>query len=893
MSTVSDQRMKGQGNHGNDYNNSWGSQQMNHGHAGAPAGGHSQRKPYDDYYQRNQGAYQGHDGIKNVEQGMQGLGLGSMHHDRDTNHHSSSRSGNPLSKSDQHHQQQKEAPKKMTWASIASQPAKPQVNTTSITVKKKGPGMPPPPMVPGKHNMDIGTWDSPSKNGPSAMVPTPTPPAIIPPPSIEPSPLADQPAGKGPSTAAAMVAGHAGGSGGHQQHHQQSQYAQQNMGPPAGAHNARWPTPGQAQNPLPQQQPPQQQLQPQNQTAGGGSNMISQQHHSQRSDHRQYQPAGPQQNNRNNFSGPPPSMNQGAQSYHQPPPFHQQPPSIQQQAHPRQSQNHHGPPPVHHQQQQGDRGNYQQPPPSHRPPVDDRRGANNGPNSFHESQSSQPPLQQSLPVQQPVQLQSQQQSQPQPQQPPQQPAQAASPQSPTPPSGADLSGAAAPAAPVPNLLQSKNNYNPPTLDMLDTAHLARFFVIKSYSEDDIHRSIKYSIWCSTEHGNQRLDQAYREREEKGGMVYLFFSVNGSGHFCGIAQMMTAVDYNSISSVWSQDKWKGTFKVRWIYVKDVPNGQLRHVRLENNENKPITNSRDTQEVPNAKGVQALKIIHSYKHTMSIFDDFTHYEKRQLEEDTKKHDVPSQGPPQYRPQQYGGGYDSGPGKYHNNYNKYNDRDGVGDGYNSRGGYEGRSYQGGGGYNKSYGGYNNRSQYNNQDGGRGGYQSYDRRNNNNSNNSGNGSNSGDDREGSSYPDRSRDSHDGGGYNQRGGTAYSRPSRDYYGRDDNRGRSDYRDAGNDSYRPSRPSGGDRGGSDAEGGSRDGGDNNGGGGGGYRGGSRDHYRNRNDPSQPNSRVKRAVHPNVRADVVERGAAVGAGSYHNSNINNNNTSSSSKSSLQN
>lgn len=158
-------------------------------------------------------------------------------------------------------------------------------------------------------------------------------------------------------------------------------------------------------------------------------------------------------------------------------------------------------------------------------------------------------------------------------------------------------------------------------------------MIKSYSEDDIHRSIKYEIWCSTEHGNKRLDQAYREREPNGA-VYLFFSVNGSGHFCGMAQMVSPVDYNSNSSVWSQDKWKGQFKVRWIYVKDVPNVQLRHIRLENNENKPVTNSRDTQEVPHAKGLQVLRIMHSYRHSTSIFDDFIHYEKRQEEEDSRK-------------------------------------------------------------------------------------------------------------------------------------------------------------------------------------------------------------------------------------------------------------------
>jgi len=171
-------------------------------------------------------------------------------------------------------------------------------------------------------------------------------------------------------------------------------------------------------------------------------------------------------------------------------------------------------------------------------------------------------------------------------------------------------------------------YNPKDFDL--TAKLARFFVIKSFSEDDIHRSIKYSIWCSTEYGNKRLDAAWQDRQGKG-PVYLLFSVNGSGHFCGIAQMVSAVDYHSSSTVWAQDKWKGVFDVRWIYVKDVPNSQLRHIRLENNEGKPVTNSRDTQEVVPEKGRQVLRIMAQYRHTTSIFDDFQHYEQ-QLEGST---------------------------------------------------------------------------------------------------------------------------------------------------------------------------------------------------------------------------------------------------------------------
>ena len=74
-------------------------------------------------------------------------------------------------------------------------------------------------------------------------------------------------------------------------------------------------------------------------------------------------------------------------------------------------------------------------------------------------------------------------------------------------------------------LRLENNYNPKEFDL--NLRQARFFIIKSYSEDDIHRSIKYSIWCSTEHGNKRLDNAFRQQEDKG-PIYLFFSVNRSG-----------------------------------------------------------------------------------------------------------------------------------------------------------------------------------------------------------------------------------------------------------------------------------------------------------------------------------------------------------------------------
>lgn len=46
-----------------------------------------------------------------------------------------------------------------------------QTTFTTSSHKKKGPGMPPPPMVPGKHNLDVNVWDLPNSNPP--LVPSP------------------------------------------------------------------------------------------------------------------------------------------------------------------------------------------------------------------------------------------------------------------------------------------------------------------------------------------------------------------------------------------------------------------------------------------------------------------------------------------------------------------------------------------------------------------------------------------------------------------------------------------------------------------------------------------------------------------------------------------------
>ncbi|CAA0814077.1 evolutionarily conserved C-terminal region 11 [Striga hermonthica] len=162
---------------------------------------------------------------------------------------------------------------------------------------------------------------------------------------------------------------------------------------------------------------------------------------------------------------------------------------------------------------------------------------------------------------------------------------------------------------------------------------AKFYVIKSYSEDDIHKCIKYDVWSSTPNGNKKLHDAFCEADAKvkeTGVrcpVFLFFSVNGSGQFVGVAEMTGQVNFSKNMDFWQLDKWNGFFPIKWHVIKDVPNTLLRHITLENNDNRPVTYSRDTQEIGLKQGLEMLSIFKNYTERTCVLDDFEFYENRE--------------------------------------------------------------------------------------------------------------------------------------------------------------------------------------------------------------------------------------------------------------------------
>jgi hypothetical protein len=64
---------------------------------------------------------------------------------------------------------------------------------------------------------------------------------------------------------------------------------------------------------------------------------------------------------------------------------------------------------------------------------------------------------------------------------------------------------------------------------------------------------------------------------------------------GLLRWLVRLIFDKTVEYWQQDKWTGCFPVKWHIVKDIHNNLLKHIILEYNENKPVTNSRDTQEV----------------------------------------------------------------------------------------------------------------------------------------------------------------------------------------------------------------------------------------------------------------------------------------------------------
>ena len=95
-------------------------------------------------------------------------------------------------------------------------------------------------------------------------------------------------------------------------------------------------------------------------------------------------------------------------------------------------------------------------------------------------------------------------------------------------------------------------------------------------------------------------------------------------------MKSTCDFNKSFELWTQDgKWMGLFDVEWLFIKDVPFKEFKdiNITMKDGEIKPVSNSRDTQEIPFEQAKIMIEKIAKYQNSNTILEHFEFYDMRQ--------------------------------------------------------------------------------------------------------------------------------------------------------------------------------------------------------------------------------------------------------------------------
>uniref|UniRef100_A0A8C3BWJ7 3'-5' RNA helicase YTHDC2 n=1 Tax=Cairina moschata TaxID=8855 RepID=A0A8C3BWJ7_CAIMO len=129
----------------------------------------------------------------------------------------------------------------------------------------------------------------------------------------------------------------------------------------------------------------------------------------------------------------------------------------------------------------------------------------------------------------------------------------------------------------------------------------RYFIMKSSNLQNLDISQQKGIWSTMPNNERKLNRAFWDSS----MVYLIFSVQGSGHFQGFARMSSEIGSEK-SQDWGSAGLGGVFKVEWIRKESIPFQFAHHLLNPWNDNKKVQISRDGQELEPQVGEQLLQL-----------------------------------------------------------------------------------------------------------------------------------------------------------------------------------------------------------------------------------------------------------------------------------------------
>jgi len=171
--------------------------------------------------------------------------------------------------------------------------------------------------------------------------------------------------------------------------------------------------------------------------------------------------------------------------------------------------------------------------------------------------------------------------------------------------------------------------NNPSFTLDDITPDAKFFFMRSSNDDDIHKSIKYERWSSTAPCNQKLEKAYTQyketRPDEEPQIFFVYSVVNTKNLLGIARMASNYSLDATFTYWLEsDKYKGSYKLQWLFIKDVPLGKIDD---QTDEEFNLKNLKDGAELTLEQGKQVFQSFLKQDPRPNIFDTFEYMDRRE--------------------------------------------------------------------------------------------------------------------------------------------------------------------------------------------------------------------------------------------------------------------------
>lgn len=137
--------------------------------------------------------------------------------------------------------------------------------------------------------------------------------------------------------------------------------------------------------------------------------------------------------------------------------------------------------------------------------------------------------------------------------------------------------------------------NPPR-SKIHSNRSTRYFVIKCNSAHNLQKSVEHNCWATQAHNELRLNDAFRTAPH----VVFIFSLNQSSAFQGYALMKSKFGKSKQKQRDIFDGWSLLCDIKWQRYYDLEFEEVGHIENPMNEYKPVTHSRDGQEMPNSAG-----------------------------------------------------------------------------------------------------------------------------------------------------------------------------------------------------------------------------------------------------------------------------------------------------